>query len=441
MADYKKRSEGLSTTTAIAFAVGTMIGAGVFVLSGLVINTAGPSAIVSYIICAVLVSFSGLSYASLASIFPEDGGGYLYSEKMLGKYPGFLSGWIMYIAQPIVLSFVLLGFGIYLNLLFSTSIDPRIFAGLALLLITILNIRGIAEAGKFELGVVITKVSILIIFFIFGVFNLQPSVFGNFLPNGLGGVFSGITMVFFAYMGFQVITMMAGEVKESSREVPVAMLASIVIVTLVYVGVILALLAAGLSTYGSQSVFDAAVVLIGPIGGAIVALGAVLSTLSSANALTAGASRIIMEMASEKQIPGRFAKLRHDQPTNAILLGAFIAISFILYGSLDAILGLVNIAMLIAMFFVNLSAFKLTRRKDILEKERGYFRIPFGPIFPILGAISCIVISLTISPLSIIMGIIALFVGTVFYFTEDTEEGHEEVEKISHLLHRARSEI
>jgi len=388
MTDHKKRSEGLSTFTAIAFAVGTMIGAGVFVLSGLVIEAAGPGAIISYVICAILVSFSGLSYAALASIFPEDGGGYLYSERMLGKYPGFLSGWIMYIAQPIVLSFVLLSFGIYLNLLFSIDIDPRIFAGLALLLITVLNIRGIAEAGKFELGVVITKVSILIIFFLFGIFYLQPSAIGAPLPNGFGGVFEGVTMVFFAYMGFQVITMMAGEVKESSREVPIAMLASIVIVAFVYVGVILALLAANLPTYGSQSVFDAAVVLIGPIGGAIVAVGAVLSTLSSANALTAGASRIILEMASEKQLPGRFAKLRHDQPTNAILLGSFVAISFIIYGSLDAILGLVNIAMLVAMVFVNLSAFTLTRKKDLLEKERGYFRIPFGPVFPLLGAYS-----------------------------------------------------
>jgi APA family basic amino acid/polyamine antiporter len=88
--DHKRRREGLSMLTAIAFAVGTMIGAGVFVLSGLVVNLAGPGALISYAICAVLVAFSGLSYATLASIFPEDGGGYLYSEKMLGKYPGFL---------------------------------------------------------------------------------------------------------------------------------------------------------------------------------------------------------------------------------------------------------------------------------------------------------------------------------------------------------------
>ena len=436
MNDSSKRSEGLSTSTAITFAVGTMIGSGVFVLSGLVVDIAGPGALLSYIICAVLVTFSGLSYAMLASIFPEDGGGYIYAEKTLGKYPGFLAGWIMYIAQPIVLSFVLLSFGIYLNLLLTINLDPRFFAAAALLLITVLNLRGIAEAGKFELGVVITKVTILVIFFLVGLVYLQSSVFSPFLPSGTGGIFTGITMVFFAYMGFQVITMMAGEVKQSSKKVPQAMLASILIVALVYVGVILALLAARLPAYGSESVFDAAVVLLGPVGGAIIALGAVLSTLSSANALTAGASRIVLEMASEKQVPGRFAKLRHNQPTNAILVGSFVALLFIFYGSLDAILGLVNIAMLMAMFFVNICAFVLIRNRSYLDEKKTYFQIPLGPLFPILGAISCVLISLTISPLNLIIGFIALFLGTILYLIEDTPEGQGEIEKITILLKR-----
>jgi APA family basic amino acid/polyamine antiporter len=436
MRDSTKRSEGLSTVTAITFAVGTMVGAGVFVLSGMVVDVAGPGALLSYSICAILVTFSGLSYATLASIFPEDGGGYLYSEKMLGKYPGFLSGWIMYLAQPIVISFVLLSFGIYLNLLLSINIDPRIFAGAALLLITVLNIRGIAEAGRFELAVVITKVSILVLFFFIGLLHLQVSDFTPFLPQGPTGVFQGITMVFFAYMGFQVITMMAGDIKESSKKVPIAMLVSIAIVALIYIGVILALLAANLSSYGSESVFDAATILLGPLGGTLVALGAVLSTLSSANALTAGASRIIMEMASEKQVPGRFARLRYNQPTNAILLGTGVALIFIFYGSLDAILGLVNIAMLTAMFFVNISAYILTRREKMLNINRKYFRIPLGPLFPVLGALSCIAIALTIAPAYILIGIIVLFIGSILYLLEDTPEGEKVIEKIKEVLKR-----
>ena len=436
MISQDKRSEGLSTITAITFAVGTMIGAGVFVLSGLVIDTAGPGALFSYIICAVLVTFSGLSYASLASIFPEDGGGYLYAEKMLGKYPGFLTGWIMYIAQPIALSFILLGFGIYLNLLLSTSIDPRVFAVLALMLVTILNIRGIAEAGKFELSVVVTKVSILILFSIIGILQIQTSVFEMSLPHGTSGVFQGVTMVFFAYMGFQVITMMGGEVKESSRKVPLAMLISIVIVAIIYIGVILALLAANLPNYGSESVFDAAMVLIGPIGSAVIALGAVLSTLSSANALTAGASRITMEMASEKQVPGRFAKLRHKQPTNAIILGSGVALMFIIYGRLDTIIGLVNSAQIIAMFFVNVSAYVLTRNESYVDSKKHWFKLPFGALFPVLGALSCVIISLTLAPQDIILGFIALFLGSILYVVEDTPEGEKEIEKIKEALNR-----
>jgi len=436
-----KRSEGIGVYTAITFAVGTMVGAGVFVLSGLVVQTAGPGAFLSYIICAILVTFSGLSYAALASIYPEDGGGYLYSERMLGKYPGFLAGWIMYIAQPIVISFVLLGFGIYLNLLLSTSIDPRIFALFALILITILNVRGIAEAGRFEALIVVAKIVILIILSIVGFLMFQPTVLDPFLPTGVTGVLQGVTMVFFAYMGFQVITMMAGEIKQSCKKVPLAMLVSIVIVACIYIGVILALLSANLSEYGSESVFDAGLILLGPVGSIFIAIGAVLSTLSSANALTSGASRIVMEMAVEKQIPVKLASLRHGQPTNSILLGSAVSLAFILIGNLDMILGLVNMAMLIAMFFVNVSAIVLTRDESKVESHRNYFRIPLGPIAPIIGAVSCIAITITLSPVSIALGIIAMFAGSIFYFIEDTPSGEQEVEKISRALRRITNEI
>jgi amino acid transporter len=242
-------------------------------------------------------------------------------------------------------------------------------------------------------------------------------------------------MVFFAYMGFQVITMMGGEVKQSSKSVPVAMLASILIVAVIYIGVILGLLAADLPTYGSESIFDAASVIMGPVGGSIIALGAVLSTLSSANALTAGASRIIKEMASEEQIPGRFARLRHQEPTNALLLGFCISAVFILYGSLDAILGLVNVAMLIAMVFVNISALKLVTGSHI-ETNKAYFRVPFGPLFPLLATASCLLMLFTLPLQSIVLGVIALFLGTILYSLEDTPLGKEEITKIRVLLRR-----
>jgi len=431
-----KRSEGLSMFAAIAFAVGTMVGAGVFVLSGVVIDVAGPAAVLSYLLCAVIVTFSALSYATLASIFPEDGGGYLFAKKMIGDYPGFIAGWAMYISLLIATSFVLLGFGIYLNLLLGINLDPRLGALGAVLLLTALNLRGLSEAGKLEVAMVVVKVSILILFIIGGVIQIQRTSFEPFLSQGPSGVFKGMTMVFFAYMGFQVISMMGGEIKESSKTVPKATLASVGIVALIYIGVIIAVLSANLPAYNSESVFDAAVVLLGTSGGLIVALAATISTLSAANANIIGASRVTLEMASEKQIPGRFTRLKNDQPVNSILLGGVITALLIIFGNLDFIVNLTNAAMLSTMVLVNLSAYMLIKQEKKMPPEKNYFKMPMGTLFPILGIVTCIVMIVNLPVTSVILGIAALLIGSVIYVLEDTPEGDAVVDEIRDLLGR-----
>jgi APA family basic amino acid/polyamine antiporter len=437
-----KRSGGLSIAAAIAFAVGNMVGAGVFVLSGLVVGVAGPSAILSYLFCGIIVAFSGISYAALASIFPEDGGGYLFARRMLGSFPGFIAGWAMYISLTIATAFVLLGFGIYFNLLLGTSIDPRLFALGGIVLLAALNLRGLSEAGKFEIGLVASKIAILIGLIVVGIFHITNSDFVPFFASGTGGMIKGMTMVFFAYIGFQVVALMGGEVKQSSRNVPLATLISIVIVAFIYMGVIVALLSAQLPSYGSQSVFDASLVLFGGVGAAIVALGAVFSTLSSANANVIGASRIVMEMASERQIPGRFARLSAGgQPANSIILGAVLATALILYGNLTFVVDLTNVTTLVTMALVNVSAFLLVRREHLVPPEKTYFRIPLGVIIPTAGAVSCVLFMVTLAPLTILVGFIVLFAGSALYLMEDTPRGDEIRKEIRTLLGRPQEKI
>jgi len=195
-----------------------------------------------------------------------------------------------------------------------------------------------------------------------------------------------------------------------------------------------ALLSAGLPSYGSESVFDAAVALLGGYGGAIVALAAVLSTLSSANAGIIGASRITMEMASENQLPGRFARLRNGQPTNSILLGSAITVVLIVHGGLDFIVDLTNVTVLISMLLVNASALILMRGSKPIEKR--YFRIPLGGLFPTLGVLSCVLMLLTLPATTLAMGVGALLLGTVLYVLEDTPVGREAVEEIRRVLNR-----
>ncbi|MBP7410064.1 APC family permease [Methanoculleus sp. 10] len=431
-----KRAEGLSLSAAIAFAVGNMIGAGVFVLSGLIIAIAGPSAVISYLLCGLVVAFSGLSYAALASIYPEDGGGYLYARRILGSYPGFLAGFAMYVSITIATAFVLLGFGIYANLLAGTDLDPRYAALAALALLAALNLRGAAEAGRLEIGLVAAKVAILAGLILVGLAHVQASDFSPFLPGGVGGMLRGVTMIFFAYIGFQVVAMMGGEVKSSARSVPLATLASIGIVALIYTGVIVALLAARLPSYGGESVFDASVVYLGPAGGVVVALAALFSTLSAANANILGASRIILEMASEEQIPGRFARIRNGQPASSILLGAGLTALLILAGNLSFIVELTNVTILIAMMLVNVSAFILARRRTLVSPGKSLFAIPFGPLFPLLGAASCAAILVTLAPPVLGLGIAILLAGSIFLLIEDVPERELIVREIRLLLRR-----
>lgn len=430
------RSGGLGLFTAIAFAVGNMVGAGVFVLSGLVVGIAGPSAVVSYLLCGILVMFSGLSYAALASIYPEDGGGYLFARRMLGPVPGFIAGWAMYISLTIASSFILLGFGIYANLLFGTSFDPRYFALAALVLLSVLNIHGLSEAGKLEVALVVSKLVILLALVVAGLFYIRASDFTPFLASGAGGVIDGMTMVFFAYIGFQVVALMGGEIKESSRNVPLATLAAIGIVAVIYTGVIVAILSANLPSYGEQSVFDAAAVLFGSLGATIVALGAVFSTLSSANANVIGASRITMEMAFEKQLPCRFARLLHGQPVNSILLGAVLCCVLVIYGNLDFIVNLTNVTTLVTMALVNLSAFILVRKEHLVPPEKTYFRMPLGVIIPVLGFVSCVFMLATLNLLIIVLGLAIILPGLVFYFVEDTPRGERIRREIGRRLGR-----
>ncbi len=428
---------GLSVFTAIAFAVGNMVGAGVFVLSGLIINTAGPSAVLSYLFCGILVALSGLSYAALASIYPEDGGGYIFSRRMLGPLPGFIAGWAMYISLTISSAFVLLGFGIYANLFLNTSIDSRYFALAGLIVLFLINIRGLAEAGKLEIGLVVSKVVILLAFIAVGFIHISTSDFTPFFTAGTGGMLKGMTMVFFAYIGFQVVALMGGEIKESSKNVPLATLSAIGIVACIYIGVIIALLSANLPVYGETSVFDAALVLFGTVGATVVALGAIFSTLSSANANVIGASRITLEMASEKQIPGRFARLTHGQPGNSIFLGTLLAGILILYGDLTFVVNLTNVTTLVTMALVNASAFLLVRREHLVPPGKTYFRMPLGILIPALGGISCIAMLVTLDPATIVLGCAVVIAGLGLYYLEDTAEGESIRSEIRKRLGRA----
>lgn len=375
----------IGLTSCVAFAVGTMVGAGVFVLSGLAVERAGPAAIVSFLLAGVLVLLSALSFAVVASLAPAGGSGYAYVGTALGQKWGFLTSWAFWLGGVIGAAFVLNAFGSYLHDFFVSGAPVTVTAVVAVLLVAALNLGPADLVGRAETGLVAAKVSILLVLIVFAFVHLGRARFTPFAPHGAGPVVTTSALLFIAYLGFNVVTNMAGDVRSPHRTIPLAILISMAIVALIYAGVVVALLAGGISTYDEASVGTAAKHLIGSWGGVLIPVGALLSTLSAANANVLGSSEIMVRLAADRQVPTAAGRLWHGHPAASVLAGAGVAVVLLLTGGIQTIVALGNVAAITAMVLVNAAAFRAQR-----DPSAGGLRLPGGPVLPALGLLGAL---------------------------------------------------
>ena len=342
----------------VAFAVGTMVGAGVFVLSGLAVERAGPAAIVSFLLAGVLVLFSALSFAVVAALAPAGGSGYAYVGVALGARFGFLTSWAFWLGGVIGVAFVLNAFGSYLHDFFAHGVPPQAVAVAATVIVAGLNLGPASLIGRAETVLVAVKVAILALLIVFALVHVDRAHFTPFTPHGFSSILTTSSLLFVAYLGFNVVTNLAGDVERPQRTIPLAILISMGVVALIYAGVVIALLAGGISSYDEASVGTAAQHLIGHWGGILIPLGALISTLSAANANTLGSSEIMVRLAADRQVPTAAGRLWHGHPAASVLAGAAISVILLLTGDIQTIVALGNVAAIAAMILVNAAAFR-----------------------------------------------------------------------------------
>ena len=388
--DTRSRATGARTgsiglVSCVAFAVGTMVGAGVFVLSGLAVQRAGPAAIASFVLAGVLVLLSALSFAVVASLAPPGGSGYAYVGQALGRRWGFLTSWAFWLGGVIGVAFVLNAFGSYLHDFFLSALPATVAAVAAVVVVALLNIGPASVIGRAETALVVVKVAILALLIVFAFVHLGRARFTPFVPHGASSVVTTSALLFIAYLGFNVVTNMAGDVERPQRTIPLAILLSMGIVALIYVGVVVALLAGQISTYDEASVGTAAKHLIGDWGGILIPIGALISTLSAANANMLVSSEIMVRLAGDRQVPTVAGRLWHGHPAVSVLAAAVTAVILVLTGGIQVIVALGNVAAIVAMVLVNAAAFQAQRRR-----HRAGIRLPAGPLFPVLGLVAAL---------------------------------------------------
>lgn len=410
------RTLGLLDVTMIG--VGAMIGAGIFVLTGIAAGEAGPALVIAFLFNGIVTTFTALSYAELGSCFPEAGGGYLWVKEGMGGTQGFLAGWMSWFAHAVACSVYGLGFGHFavelwhLVGLSTFGLTDSQFALATMIIIVglfaFINFRGASETGAVGNIVTIAKVIILAIFIGFGLYAMTQrpdslAVFqDNLLPNGIGGVFVAMGLTFIAFEGYEIIAQSGEEVMNPKYNIPRAIFISIIIVVIIYVLVAFVAIGAVTQTDGlpvweylareKEIAIVRAAENFMPAGGILILISGLASTMSALNATIYSSSRVSFAMGRDNNLPALFGRIHEKMHTPhwAIFFSAILIGGMGLALPIEEVAVAADIMFLLMFAQVNITVMTLRRRRPDLD--RGYF-VPLFPWPAVIGIVTNIALA------------------------------------------------
>lgn len=452
---HLKKALGAWDLTALG--VGAIIGAGIFALTGTAAAGdalrpgAGPGLIVSFIITGITCGLCALCYAEFASLIPISGSAYTYAYATLGELIAWIIGWDLILEYAVGNIGVAISWsGYFMELLRGFGVDatqwkwlttsynvgfqnpdivsqaPHLFgipiifnlpAFLVVMLITVLLVIGIKESARFNAVMVVLKLVILLFFIVVGAVYVTPDNWTPFAPNGWSGIMTGAALVFFAYIGFDAISTTAEEARNPQRDLPLGMMASLAICTLLYIAT--AAVLTGLIPYTELNVPEPLTKALNHLNldwaAGIVAFGAVVATTAVLLVFQLGQPRIFFSMSRDGLLPQKFAEVhpRYQTPyMPTILTGVFVAV---LAGVADiaSAADLTNIGTLFA--FVLVCAGVIVLRYKDPDRPRP-FRCPGVPFVPLLGMASCLYLMISLPWATWVRFAAWMGIGLAIYF-------------------------
>jgi APA family basic amino acid/polyamine antiporter len=421
--------------------IGNMIGTGIFVLTGIAAaNQAGPALILSFVAAGIACAFVAFAYAELAASIGGCGAAYGYAYAVFGELPAWMAGWNVLFCFGAALAAVANGWSGYFNNAleaFGIPLPPALAQGPAaggfvnlpavaiILLLMLALLAGVKQSANFNRVVVSVKLLALVIFLGVAAFHLQPALWHPFMPYGwfthlpdgsTVGVLAAASVVFFAYRGFQTVSFAVEEARNPQRDIPLGVLGSLTICTVLYLAVAGAL--TGIAPYRvlnvSSPVAFALLRLGYNWGSALVAAGVIIGLTSTMLMIYYALTRMVFAMARDGLLPEFFAVLqpRSQTPVNAIVLGGLVLAAVAGTAPLGALAQLVNAGTLAEFILVCVAVILLRRRHGIVRP----FRTPGGVVLPLLGIVSCAALLVFLPAVTLVRYALYMAAGLAVYF-------------------------
>lgn len=417
MAEHRTLQRDLGFWSALTIGAGTMIGAGIFLLAGRAIELAGPGALVSYAVAGLVCVLTAAAAAELATGMPTSGGDYYFVSRSLGPALGAISGVGIWLSLTVAIAFYLVGTGEFLA---QVSPVPEVLgalAGAALLLV--LNVVGAKVSGSAQVVIVLALMAILGVFVVGGTLQADPANLSPFLPEGSGAVLSTTALVFVSFLGFVKIAAVAEEIKDPDRNLPRALIGSVVLVTLLYIAIVLVV--AGVFTQETireipDPLTRTARLAFGEAGATAIIVAGFFATLSSANASILAASRINLAMSRDGLFPEPLARIspRFVTPLRAILLTSVLAaVLIVVLPNIEELAKIASSLQLYSYAAINIGSVAL--RASDPDWYRPTFRVPLTPFPQLLGALGCLVI-IGFSGLTAQLAVVGLIAASLAWY-------------------------
>jgi APA family basic amino acid/polyamine antiporter len=442
------RSLGLYPTMMIS--MGAMIGSGIFVLPALGYKKAGPAVILAYVLAALVVLPAALSKAEMATAMPESGGTYLYIDRALGPLFGTIAGIGAWFSLVFKSSFALVGLGAYLLLFAPLSQGAVVPVALALgALVVVLNISGTELSGQIQAVIVTLVVASLAIYTINAGFTLESARFTPFVTEGNVGVVTAAAFVFVSYAGVTKVASVAEEVKDPGRNLPRAILGSMVIMTVLYVAVVGAVV--GLSdpevltkggpgdTASLTPMADGAGLLLGGFGVLFISVVAIVALTSMANAGILSSSRFPLAMSRDDLFPAAFGRIdaRFKTPRNAVLLTGALLLTLIAFVPVIELAKLASAFQILVFSVINL-ALVAFREADVPSYEPE-FTAPGYPYVQAFGFLAGLGLLTQMGTLPI-LGAAGIIVGSGLIYLLYGRSRTDRTGAVGTIIHARRGE-